>query len=492
MLGALSSYCSARYGDLFSRAFNEQRLTALISSAVGSETWLLPETVLYRVRKNIDLRREDIRNFAAFSYPSVGYCKENGRAHIYGHPVLYCSDTAQVSVLESRPELGDSLYIACWTPKSPCKVMASFSTTQEALTNSFLFQMYAAFTEAPDDNARRANFLRWSRDMCNAQIADLFVEELYPYPHTSIYSHFLMYGGCDPNVDMVVYPSAQWKNKYINIAVKKETADTLLELDKVYQVRVQADGLYTAIYVLMQVGTPCQSDLNWREPTHADYDEFHARFCSEPNVFVIKPSRDGARGDLQSLATSIDQDLARDQAKRAGPDSVLKVQDLFSSAISKTNSGDYHGAIRELDRCIESAGFMATYRYQRGLCYHLMGKHDDAIRDYTDAVRLADIHAGKVSCHHKAYCNRGTCYQESGKYELAKRDFESALALRPDDYISHFNLGNCLVAMGMLAEALASYERALALNPSDEGIRKAKEGLAQQITCPKGGQTKSP
>jgi tetratricopeptide (TPR) repeat protein len=62
--------------------------------------------------------------------------------------------------------------------------------------------------------------------------------------------------------------------------------------------------------------------------------------------------------------------------------------------------------------------------YHRGLAHRLLGQHDQAIEDYTRALKLDPRLA-------LAYRNRSLAYAAKGDTEKAKADHERALRLDP-------------------------------------------------------------
>ena len=94
-----------------------------------------------------------------------------------------------------------------------------------------------------------------------------------------------------------------------------------------------------------------------------------------------------------------------------------------------------------------------------------MGKHDQAIDDYSRALELKPDFS-------KAYNNRGLVYEKLDRREEALEDFEMATTLDPKNGPAHNNLGRALVFSGRLSEAIQSYQRA-----EDLGITQATKIL---------------
>ncbi len=95
-----------------------------------------------------------------------------------------------------------------------------------------------------------------------------------------------------------------------------------------------------------------------------------------------------------------------------------------------------------------------------------MGDHDEAIADYSQAIRLNPNSA-------QPFYNRGLSYANKGDYRGAIADFDRALAVEPDASL-HVARGAANEELGNIPEARADYRRALALEPLHED---ALEGL---------------
>lgn len=100
----------------------------------------------------------------------------------------------------------------------------------------------------------------------------------------------------------------------------------------------------------------------------------------------------------------------------------------------------------------------ARGHYNLGLAYALKGKHDEALSEYREAIRISPK---KVEAIH----NIGVVYFEQGKTDEAAAQYRKALRIQPDYADAHFNLGVALAKQGMEKEALAQYMKVLKLNP---------------------------
>ena len=98
-----------------------------------------------------------------------------------------------------------------------------------------------------------------------------------------------------------------------------------------------------------------------------------------------------------------------------------------------------------------------TY-YNRGNTKHDIGFYQNAISDYSKAIRLKPDFA-------EAYNNRGRTKAELSEYFEAIADFNTAIKLEPDNATAYYNRGNVKDSLGQHFEAIADYDIAIRLKP---------------------------
>jgi len=103
------------------------------------------------------------------------------------------------------------------------------------------------------------------------------------------------------------------------------------------------------------------------------------------------------------------------------------------------------------------AGTAEDY-YNRGNKYREQGNLDQAIYDYTKAIKVYSKHA-------KAYYNRANSYVKQGKLSQAIDDYNKAIDINPQYTEAYYNLGNTYEKQGNLSKAIESYTKALETNP---------------------------
>jgi predicted O-linked N-acetylglucosamine transferase (SPINDLY family) len=155
-------------------------------------------------------------------------------------------------------------------------------------------------------------------------------------------------------------------------------------------------------------------------------------------------------------------------------------------------NGRFAQAVEYLSAAVHIDGKQPEVHWNLGSGYLGLGKHQDAIGCYQQALRLrpdyAEAHYGlgraqqmlgrvdeAASSYHQALrcksdyvdalSNLGSIWSEKGLPEEAANCYRRALEIRPDYAPAAYNLGNVQLDQGQLADAAASYERALAIRP---------------------------
>ncbi len=97
---------------------------------------------------------------------------------------------------------------------------------------------------------------------------------------------------------------------------------------------------------------------------------------------------------------------------------------------------------------------------RRGMSLHELGKREEALAAYEQALRLDPNNASVHEC-------RGLVLGQLGRREEALAAYEQALRLDPNDALTHRCRGDMLRELGRREEALAAYEQALRLGLDD-------------------------
>jgi tetratricopeptide (TPR) repeat protein len=107
----------------------------------------------------------------------------------------------------------------------------------------------------------------------------------------------------------------------------------------------------------------------------------------------------------------------------------------------------------------EGAQFSAGDYNNRGHTNHALGRHEEALADFGQALRL-----DPNDC--KVYCNRGSTYLALGRHEEALADFTKAIGLDPNIALIYYNRGVAHLTAGRHEEALADFTQSIRLDPA--------------------------
>jgi len=110
-----------------------------------------------------------------------------------------------------------------------------------------------------------------------------------------------------------------------------------------------------------------------------------------------------------------------------------------------------------------------------GIAFSEAGKHNEAVAQYSDALRIKPDLAD-------ARNDLGVALANQGRTADAVHEFEEALRIKPDQAASHYNAGVLLRQMGNTTEALRHFEAALALDPNYQDARREYDSLRRRIS----------
>lgn len=184
----------------------------------------------YRVRVNIDSKSEDLEK--AYSYPPIHLCKANGRANMKDKAVFYCSNEAWAAIYEAKPKVGDICHLSIWTPKANRNVKFGIALSKKMGKDNIWRMMAEDAYEFAKQHAREHGQNKAAQlEELFEFLADQFLLEKEPYPLTSWLADNILYS--DHKNDFLLYPSIETRGKFCNMAFLPDSADTLLNLEKV-------------------------------------------------------------------------------------------------------------------------------------------------------------------------------------------------------------------------------------------------------------------
>lgn len=157
------------------------------------------------------------------------------------------------------------------------------------------------------------------------------------------------------------------------------------------------------------------------------------------------------------------------------------------------HAGDNAKAIEELEACVAFGPRQADAYYSLGLCYKIVERWTDAIRLYSEALRLSPNDANILA-------SRGDCYSKMDRFDEALADLNRAVELDPDSPVHRifraqvyfesdaFDEDEILGELPEgLEETLADLNEAIALlsmqDTSAEHDRQMRVALRLRATC---------
>ncbi|MFE5035387.1 tetratricopeptide repeat protein [Streptomyces sp. NPDC056683] len=143
-------------------------------------------------------------------------------------------------------------------------------------------------------------------------------------------------------------------------------------------------------------------------------------------------------------------------------------------AVTRGATGDYEGALADLDRVLELEPDNPWNVILRGEHHRLARHHDEAVADLTEGIR-------RDPASEFAWASRGAAHERHGDLDTALADFERALGLKPDYAWALARRSRVWRGLGDPARRLADLDRALALQP-DWAWGRCERGDALRVT----------
>ena len=114
---------------------------------------------------------------------------------------------------------------------------------------------------------------------------------------------------------------------------------------------------------------------------------------------------------------------------------------------------EYELAVADMNEAIRLKPVAACFE-RRGRILSDNGDNDNAISDYSEAIRLEGPDCSFLN-------NRGVAWKRKGEFDNALRDYDAGLKLEPQDVATLFNRGTVYLLQGSYDFALADFEQAI-------------------------------
>jgi Flp pilus assembly protein TadD len=134
--------------------------------------------------------------------------------------------------------------------------------------------------------------------------------------------------------------------------------------------------------------------------------------------------------------------------------------DWGDRAVTLAKANNWQNLLAHCRQWTRAQQHSADAWFYLGLAFRGLGRHQEAIEAYREALRLRPETAN-------AWNNLGITYGELGRYREAIEALREALQLRPDDAGYWNNLSNAYGYLGRYREAIEACQEALKLKPDD-------------------------
>ncbi len=130
--------------------------------------------------------------------------------------------------------------------------------------------------------------------------------------------------------------------------------------------------------------------------------------------------------------------------------------------------GKFDQAIADFSEAIKiNPEYYLTYPL-RGLAYRSSGKYEEALADFSRAIELMNkSDAVKAEVYAKVYNLRGELYFQLTEYERAVSDYTQAIKLAPEDVTAYKNRGRAYASLKKYDKAIADATKVIEINPDD-------------------------
>lgn len=133
-------------------------------------------------------------------------------------------------------------------------------------------------------------------------------------------------------------------------------------------------------------------------------------------------------------------------------------REAFNRGLADADAGRYEQAVAEYSDALRIDPTYAAAFNNRGNSYLHLSQYQRALQDFDEAIRLNPTYV-------LAYDSRGYVYQRLGRPERAIQDYDEAIRLNPKYVRAYSGRGSAYQSLGRPERAIQDYEEAIRLNP---------------------------
>ena len=162
-----------------------------------------------------------------------------------------------------------------------------------------------------------------------------------------------------------------------------------------------------------------------------------------------------------ALVWPVGQASAQGQSTKAISPQAQAAQD-FEAGVAAAKAGELTQAIELFTKALDSDALNDSDRARvfnnRGATYRRMGKPDEAVDDFSRAIRLRPQ-------YFRAHLNRGVANGDLGEFEDAEEDYKEAIKLRPEEMATFMERAKTRAQSGRLDTAILDLNEVLRVQP---------------------------
>ena len=186
--------------------------------------------------------------------------------------------------------------------------------------------------------------------------------------------------------------------------------------------------------------------------------KFVSDFTGDPSALLQKDQKQVGQRGFKKKGAPIN--LAKRRAKMA---SARQNIDWNARAMALWQDGKYtdpNKAKSYWDKAIAASPKVAEAYNNRGLAFYNLKLYQDAIKDFSQSIRMKPGYA-------EAFNNRGNAYYELDQYEKARADFDESIKIKPKYSKAHMNRGLVYFQMQAIDQACNDFRKACDMGECD-------------------------
>nr|WP_304766686.1 tetratricopeptide repeat protein [Candidatus Burarchaeum sp.] len=150
----------------------------------------------------------------------------------------------------------------------------------------------------------------------------------------------------------------------------------------------------------------------------------------------------------------------------------VEINKYVSAGAEKISSGDYNGALADIDTILRINPYKEDAYLARGLAKYMLRDFQGALAAFDRAIELNPLYA-------EAYLNRGTAKWALKDYAGAIQDYDLVLKFQPGSAVAYFYRGSAQEGIGNITGAIADFDKAVNSDPKyiDAYLHRAQSKL---------------